>query len=137
MTQYASIGEAARQTGLPAKTIRYYEEIGLIRPARAGNGYRQFGPAQLHELAFAARARSLGFSIEECRALLALYRDKTRASAEVKAIARANLEQIDAKIAALTAMRDALSHLVETCAGDDRPDCPILADLARGEPAAD
>ena len=133
MTASANISEAARQTGLPAKTIRYYEEIGLIRPARAENGYRVFGPAQMHELAFTARARALGFSIEECRALLALYRDKTRASAEVKAIARSHLQQIDAKIADLTAMRRTLAHLVETCAGDDRPDCPILADLARGD----
>ncbi|KPQ14847.1 MAG: Cu(I)-responsive transcriptional regulator [Rhodobacteraceae bacterium HLUCCA09] len=135
MTEHVSISEAARATGLPAKTIRYYEEIGLIRPARAENRYRVFGPSQLHELAFTARARALGFSIEECRALLALYRDKGRASAEVKEIARAHLAQIDAKIADLTAMRQTLAHLVETCAGDDRPDCPILADLARGEPS--
>jgi Cu(I)-responsive transcriptional regulator len=135
MTEYASISEAARETGLPAKTIRYYEEIGLVRPVRAENGYRLFGPKQRHELAFTARARSLGFSIEECRALLALYRDKGRASAEVKGIARAHLEQIDEKIAALTAMRDTLAHLVESCAGDERPDCPILADLARADPA--
>ncbi|MEM6739538.1 MAG: Cu(I)-responsive transcriptional regulator [Pseudomonadota bacterium] len=130
MIELASIGEAAERTGLPAKTIRYYEEIGLIRPQRSANGYRAFNAASLHELTFVARARALGFSIEECRALLALYRDKARASAEVKAIAREHLAQIDAKIADLTAMRDTLAHLVETCAGDDRPDCPILAGLA-------
>lgn len=137
MTEHVNISEAARAVGLPAKTIRYYEEIGLIRPARSENGYRVFGPSQLHELAFTARARTLGFSIEECRALLALYRDKSRASGEVKAIARAHLEQIDAKIADLSAMRETLAHLVDTCAGDDRPDCPILADLATGVPAPD
>jgi len=126
----ASIGEAASQTGLPAKTIRYYEEIGLVLPQRTANGYRVFGPTELHELTFVARARALGFSIEECRALLALYHDKSRASAEVKTIARAHLREIEAKIADLEAMRDTLSHLVETCAGDDRPDCPILAGLA-------
>jgi len=132
MTELASIGEAARRTGLPAKTIRYYEEIGLVRPRRSANGYRAFGPTELHELAFTQRARALGFSIEECRALLALYRDKSRASGEVKAIARDHLAQIDAKIADLTAMRETLAHLIESCAGDDRPDCPILADLAQG-----
>jgi Cu(I)-responsive transcriptional regulator len=130
MSALVSIGEAARQTGLPAKTLRYYEEIGLVRPRRDANGYRAFGETELHELAFVGRARGLGFSIEECRALLALYRDKGRASGEVKAIARTHLAEIERKIAELTAMRDTLAHLVAHCAGDDRPDCPILADLA-------
>ena len=124
-----NIGEAAGETSLPPKTIRYYEEIGLVLPARDTNGYRAFSEADLHKLRFLGRARALGFSIEDCRTLLALYEDDSRASAEVKAIATKHLDEIAAKIADLKAMEATLSHLVETCAGDDRPDCPILADL--------
>ena len=127
-----NIAEVARRSGLPPKTIRYYEEIGLIRPGRRDNGYRDFAETDLHKLAFLGRARSLGFSIEECRTLLALYEDRARASADVKAIAQDHLDAIDAKIAELQAMRATLSTLVAHCAGDDRPDCPILADLAGG-----
>lgn len=126
-----SIGDASRAAGLPPKTVRYYEEIGLIRPARDANGYRVFSEDDLHRLAFVGRARGLGFSVEDCRALLTLYEDKSRASAEVKGIAEAHLARIDAKMAELAAMRETLATLVATCAGDDRPDCPILADLAR------
>lgn len=125
-----NIGDVARRSGLPSKTIRYYEDIGLIRPHRGANGYRRFGEHDLHKLAFLGRARSLGFSIEDCRNLLELYEDKTRASADVKRIARRHLERIDAKIAELDSMRATLAHLVESCAGDNRPACPILADLA-------
>ncbi len=121
-----NISEAAIASGLPAKTIRYYEEIELIRPARDPNGYRAFSDTDIHNLTFLARARALGFSIEDCRALLALYRDKSRASADVKRIAQAHLDQIEEKIADLTAMRDTLSHLVHACHGNQRPDCPIL-----------
>lgn len=124
-----NIGDVARRSGLPAKTIRYYEDIGFVTPRRGANGYRDFDERDLHKLAFVGRARSLGFTIEDCRALLALYEDKARASADVKAIAQQNLHQIDAKIADLKAMRDTLSHLVDACAGDHRPDCPILSDL--------
>lgn len=131
-----SIGEAARAAHLPAKTIRYYEEIGLITPRRDANGYRVFRTADLHRLTFLGRARSLGFSIDDCRSLLTLYADQSRASAEVKAIARAHLERIDAKMAELSAMRATLDTLVQSCAGDDRPDCPILQDLAGGQPDA-
>ena len=127
-----NIGDAAQQSGLPAKTIRYYEEIGLIAPHRSGNGYRDFSVTDLHNLVFLARARSLGFTIEECRALLALYTDKSRASADVKRIARTHLAQIDDKIAELQSMRSTLSDLVDACAGDHRPECPILAGLAEG-----
>lgn len=127
-----NIGEAAERAGLPAKTIRYYEEIGLVCPARDANGYRVFRARDLHKLAFVARARALGFSIEECRALLALYEDESRASADVRRIAREHLARIDAKVAALQGMRDTLSGLIDACAGDSRPDCPILADLAEG-----
>jgi MerR family transcriptional regulator, copper efflux regulator len=128
-----NISEAARHAGLPAKTIRYYEEIGLIRPGRDRNGYRAFQSRDLHTLVFVGRARSLGFSIEECRTLLRLYEDRTRASADVKAVARGHLDRIDAKIAELEAMRATLSDLVAACAGDDRPDCPILRGLAMAE----
>ncbi len=125
-----NISQTATATGLPAKTIRYYEEIGLIAPARAQNGYRRFSPSDVHKLGFLARARELGFSIEECRALLALYEDQSRASADVKGIAEKHLQDIDAKMVKLAAMRATLADLVSRCSGDHRPDCPILADLA-------
>ena len=127
-----NIGEVAERAGLPAKTIRYYEDIGLVRPARDGNGYRAFTEQDVHKLIFLARARALGFSIEECRALLALWEDRARASADVRAIAKDHLARIEEKIADLEAMRDTLSDLVRSCAGDDRPDCPILTSLAQG-----
>lgn len=125
-----NIKEAAARTGLPAKTLRYYEEIGLIRPQRGANGYRRYGPGDVAKLAFLARARSLGFTIEDCRALLALYEDKARASAEVKKLAEGHLARIGDKIAELRAMEAVLGHLVAACAGDDRPDCPILTGIA-------
>ncbi|WP_112309395.1 Cu(I)-responsive transcriptional regulator [Pseudogemmobacter bohemicus] len=128
-----NIKEVATRAGLPAKTIRYYEEIGLIRPLRAANGYRAFRESDLHKLAFLGRARSLGFTIEECRALMALYEDQSRASADVKALAQSHLEQIAAKIEELKAMQATLSELVSACAGDHRPDCPILTGLASGK----
>lgn len=125
-----NIKDAATRTGLPAKTIRYYEDIGLIAPARRPNGYRDYSEADMHTLAFLGRARSLGFTIEECRTLLALYDDSHRTSAEVRDLARGHLRRIETKIAELETMRDTLSGLVEACHGDQRPDCPILADLA-------
>ncbi|MBO9401975.1 Cu(I)-responsive transcriptional regulator [Shimia sp. R9_3] len=127
-----NIGEVSKRSGLPAKTIRYYEDIGFVTPGRGENGYRSFSETDLHKLAFLGRARGLGFSIEDCRTLLALYEDQGRASADVKRVAERNLTEIDAKIADLQAMRATLSHLVERCAGDARPDCPILEDLGRG-----
>lgn len=125
-----NVGQAAEQAGLPVKTIHYYEEIGLVVPDRRANGYRDYGETDVRKLQFLQRARSLGFSIEDCRALLALYEDRDRASADVKAIARAHLERIGQKIAELESLRGALGHLVESCEGDARPDCPILDDLA-------
>ena len=121
----------AKASNLPAKTIRYYEEIGLIRPDRSANGYRTFSETELHKLKFLARSRALGFSTEDCRALLALYENDQRASSEVKTIARRHLDEIAGKIADLRALEATLSHLVETCAGDDKPTCPILEDLGR------
>ncbi|MGI1663784.1 Cu(I)-responsive transcriptional regulator [Palleronia sp. KMU-117] len=127
-----NIGEVAERAGLPAKTIRYYEDIGLVTPRRDPNGYRSFGERDVHKLTFLSRARALGFSIEDCRALLALYEDEGRSSAEVKAIARDHLRRIETKIADLQAMSATLSDLVARCAGDDRPDCPILKSLGGG-----
>lgn len=131
-----NIGDAAVRTGLPPKTIRYYEDIGLVRPPRGMNGYRDFGDADLHKLAFVARARSLGFTIEDCRALLALYEDRRRTSAGVKRVAEEHLARIDRKLAELESMRQVLGRLVERCHGDERPECPIIDDLAGGPPAA-
>ena len=131
-----NIGDVATLSRLPAKTIRYYEDIGLVKPLRSANGYRTFRESDAHRLAFLGRARALGFGIEDCRSLLALYGDEDRASAEVKEIAELHLDRIDEKITELTEMRATLAHLVDACAGDHRPDCPILADLAmecRGE----
>jgi Cu(I)-responsive transcriptional regulator len=126
-----NIGEVSTKSGLPTKTIRYYEDIGLITPLRDPNGYRSFRDSDMHKLAFLARSRALGFSIEDCRTLLALWDDQDRASADVRAVAKEHLAQIESKIADLQAIRDTLSHLVQTCAGDERPDCPILAKLEK------
>jgi Cu(I)-responsive transcriptional regulator len=125
-----NIGDVSKRSGLPAKTIRYYEDIGLVCPQRSENGYRAFRETDLHKLTFLGRARALGFSIEDCRVLLNLYEDTGRESAQVKAIAQEHLAAIDDKIAQLQTMRGTLSHLVEACRGDNRPDCPILSDLS-------
>lgn len=124
-----NIKDAGKRVGLPAKTIRYYEEIGLVKPDRAANGYRDFGAAHIHKLTFLAQARGLGFSIEDCRGLLALWEDQDRASADVRSIAKDHLAEIEAKIAGLQAMRATLAELVQSCAGDNRPDCPIIERL--------
>ena len=127
-----NIGEAARRTGLTAKTIRYYEDIGLLpRPARAGNGYRDYGMGALNRLSFLNRARRLGFNVEECRELLDLYGDRNRHSADVKKIALVRIAEIDRRIEEMKGLRRALQHLADQCHGDDRPDCPILDDLVR------
>ncbi|WP_306118370.1 MULTISPECIES: Cu(I)-responsive transcriptional regulator [unclassified Roseitalea] len=125
-----NIKKAAQATDLPPKTIRYYEEIGLVAPARSANGYRDYCEADLHRLRFIQRARSLGFSIQQCRSLLSLYDDEHRASADVKALALEKVGEIDRKIEELRSLRATLSTLVAHCHGDDRPDCPIIEDLA-------
>ncbi len=125
-----NIGDVAKRSGLPAKTIRYYEDIGLISPLRDANSYRSFRDSDLHKLTFLGHARALGFSIEDCRALLALYEDQNRASQDVKRIAGEHLERINQKISDLIEMRNTLSELVDRCHGDDRPDCPILKSMA-------
>jgi Cu(I)-responsive transcriptional regulator len=132
-----NIGDAARQSGLPAKTIRYYESIGLIgAPQRTQSGYRAFDEADLHRLRFIARARALGFSVDEVRRLLALYGDHARASADVKAMVLEHVDEIDRKIADLNTMRRTLVMLAEQCHGDARPHCPILDDLSHNPRAA-
>ena len=127
-----NIGQAARRTGLSVKTIRYYEEISLVSADRAENGYRDYGDDDVHRLAFIQRARSLGFSIDECRLLLSLYDDKARASSDVKSLALAKIDEVDRKIAELRALRSTLKTLADTCHGNARPDCPILDEMAGG-----
>ncbi len=125
------IGKCARATGVPAKTIRYYESIGLLPPPkRAENGYRLYGGTEIETLRFVHRARDLGFSLEEVSKLLALWRDKNRASADVKALALEHARALDDRIAKLKAVRETILALAERCHGDHRPDCPILADMA-------
>jgi Cu(I)-responsive transcriptional regulator len=127
-----NIGEVAERTGVPPKTIRYYEEIELIpSPARGANGYRSYTEEAVHTLRFVASARNLGFTVEQCRALLALYRDKGRASADVKRVAKDHIAAIDRKIEELGAMRKVLAILAQRCHGDDRPDCPIIDELSQ------
>jgi MerR family transcriptional regulator, copper efflux regulator len=126
-----NIGEAAAASGVSAKMIRYYEDIGLIPKARReANGYRLYGDADVHTLRFIRRARELGFSLEQTQRLVALWQDRSRSSAEVKRIAREHIEELDHKIEKLQAMRRSLHHLAECCKGDHRPNCPILDDLA-------
>lgn len=125
-----NIGDVSDASGLSTKTIRYYEDIGLVKPARGANGYRDFSEIDAHKLAFLGRARSLGFSIEDCRTLLSLYDDRDRASSDVKRIAQEHLARVAEKIRELEALRGTLRDLVVRCHGDDRPDCPILDDLA-------
>ena len=128
-----NIGQAARHTGLSAKMIRYYEAIGLLPAAgRSDSGYRRYGEHDLHRLGFIKRARDLGFSLEEIGKLLGLWQDRQRASADVKALANEHIADLNRRIDELVSLRDTLSELVAHCQGDDRPDCPILKDLAAG-----
>lgn len=125
-----NISQAAERAELPPKTIRYYEEIGLVSPSRRANGYRDYSEREIHTLRFIARARGLGFPVEECRALVALYDDTDRKSADVKEIALRRVAEIDRKMEELRSMRATLAHLADECHGDDRPDCPILNEFA-------
>jgi MerR family transcriptional regulator, copper efflux regulator len=130
-----NIGEAANATGVSAKMIRYYESIGLIRaPLRTGSNYRVYGEDEVHVLRFVKRARTLGFSVEETATLLGLWQDKTRASAEVKEVATGHIAALETKIAELQGMVKTLKHLAHCCGGNNRPDCPILDDLAGERP---
>ena len=128
-----NIGEAASESGVPAKTIRYYESIGLIPPAvRAENGYRNYSPFDIETLKFIQHARRLGFSVKDVGGLLELWRDKSRTSADVKALALKHISDVEKRIAELQSIRNTLIDLTDRCHGDDRPDCPILEDLAAG-----
>jgi Cu(I)-responsive transcriptional regulator len=125
-----TIGEAASLSGVPPKTIRYYEEIGLIAaPERLENRYRAYDESDVRTLRFIQRARSLGFPLKEVGELLALYRDRSRTSREVKRLALARIADLDRKIAELTAIRNAIGDLAGHCHGDNRPECPILDEL--------
>jgi len=126
-----NIGQASSASGVSAKMIRYYESIGLIRPPlRTDSNYRVYSPEDVHVLRFVKRARTLGFSVNETATLLGLWQDKSRASAEVKQIATGHIEALQSKIVELQSMVKTLSHLAHCCGGDERPDCPILDDLA-------
>ncbi len=128
-----NIGTVARRTGVPARTIRYYESIGLMPPAsRSENGYRAYTSRDMEALRFIQRARNLGFSIRDVADLLALWRDTSRASADVKSVATRHIEEVERRIAELESIRRTLLDLTHRCHGDDRPDCPILDDLAAG-----
>jgi len=130
-----NIGEVARHTGVGAKAIRFYESIGLLpNPERSANGYRRYGPADVDRLRFVARARSLGFSVANVSALLALWNDRGRESATVKRMALRHVAEIEQRIAELQSIRATLLQLVARCHGDKRPDCPILDDLAHALP---
>ncbi|MFM7445852.1 MAG: Cu(I)-responsive transcriptional regulator [Tabrizicola sp.] len=131
-----NIGEASAASGVSAKMIRYYEETGLIPAAgRTGSGYRTYGPKEVQILRFVRRARDLGFPMEKVADLLALWRDRDRASADVKRLAQDQIDTLDQRIREMEAMKATLTHLVHCCAGDDRPDCPILEDLGGHSPA--
>ena len=126
-----NIGEASKASGVSAKMIRYYESVGLISPAdRTRSNYRSFSERDINELRFIKRARNLGFSVEEIMRLLSLWRDRRRPSREVKKIAEQHVADLDARIVEMQSMADTLRHLARRCAGGDRPDCPILADLS-------
>ena len=126
-----NIGTASKAAGLPTKTVRYYADIGLVAAqSRTESGYRNYDEAAVRKLAFVRRAREFGFSIADCRELLELYQDGNRSSADVKRIALGRLEEIEQKQRELQCLADELAHLVECCAGDNRPDCPIIDRLA-------
>ncbi|WP_428406752.1 Cu(I)-responsive transcriptional regulator [Hyphococcus sp.] len=129
-----NIGEASEKSGLPAKTIRYYEEANVApAPMRSASGYRDYSENDVHLLRFIHTARRLGFSLEECRELVSLYTDPRRASADVKAIAERKIADIDRKLKNLKSMKRTLTTLINKCHGDDRPDCPILKGLTMEE----
>ena len=126
-----NIGEASKRSGLPIKTIRYYEDIGLLIADRRANGYRDYSVNHIRQLAFIKRARDFGFPIEECRQLLALFNNDERASADVKALAKRRLNDLEQKAVEIQELSTALARLVESCHGDSNPDCPIIDDLAQ------
>ena len=127
MSTPMNIGTLARRSGVPTKTIRYYESVGLIEsPARSDNGYRVYDEEAVRTLSFVRKSRELGFPLDEVRSLLSLWHDKQRSSGEVRALAQARIQDIDARILELQRLRGELGHLVQACHGDNRPECPIL-----------
>ncbi len=134
MSDALNIGAAAKASGVSAKMIRHYESIGLLPEAQRSNGnYRLYGAQEVHNLRFIHRARSLGFPLETIRELLALWRNRQRSSGQVKKLALTHVESLEAKIKEMQEMAGALRHLANNCQGDDRPDCPILENLATGK----
>ena len=132
-----NIGDAAAASGVSAKMIRYYEEVGLIAsPERTGAGYRVYSPDDIHMLRFVRRARDLGFSVEQMTSLLALWSDRSRASGDDKRIALAHVSELERKMRELRAMSNALRHLAKTCHGDTQASCPIIEELSSGHEAA-
>jgi Cu(I)-responsive transcriptional regulator len=132
-----NIGEAARLSGVSAKMVRHYESLGLLpRVSRTDSGYRQYSEAEVHSLRFIRRARELGFSMEEIAQLLGLWQNRRRASANVRRVAEKHAQDLQQRIEALQSMQRTLQHLIHCCHGDERPDCPILDDLAAAAPAA-
>ena len=132
-----NIGEASKASGVSTKMIRYYESIGLIKaPLRTESGYRVYSDAEVHSLRFISQARDLGFSVDQMSSLLALWRDRSRASADVKEIALEHIRVLDEKAKALKAMSDTLRHLANNCHGDGRPDCPIIEGFASAATSA-
>ena len=128
------IGVAARRAGISARMVRHYESLGLVKGvARTDSGYRQYTEADVHALHFIRRSRDLGFSMEEIAELLGLWHDRSRASSQVKSIAQAHIADLATRIADMQAMQRSLQTLVSCCQGNDRPDCPILDDLASGQ----
>jgi Cu(I)-responsive transcriptional regulator len=128
-----NIGEVAKRSGLPTKTVRYYADVELVKPnGRTDAGYRTYDDKALRKLTFVRRSRAMGFSIEECRKLLGLFEDQSRASSEVREIAKRHLVDVEEKLNELKKLQEELSLLVNSCKGDNRPDCPILDALERG-----
>nr|WP_246157243.1 Cu(I)-responsive transcriptional regulator [Sneathiella litorea] len=126
-----TIGDTAKATDLPTKTVRYYADIGLVMPSgRSDSGYRLYSGREINKLIFIRRARSFGFSVQECRELLSLYEDQERSSRDVKAIALRRIAEIEKKLLELQSLHKELSYLAETCNGDNRPDCPIISGMS-------
>ena len=135
MMEAMNIGQAAKASGVSAKMIRHYEEIGLVpAAARTEAGYRQYADADVHTLRFIRHARDLGFSLPEIGELVGLWQNRKRPSRRVKALAEAHIQELEQKAQELLAMKATLQHLVQCCHGDDRPECPILDSLAAGTP---
>lgn len=135
MNEPMNIGEAARQSGVSAKMVRHYESLGLLPQVhRSDSGYRQYTQAEVHTLRFIKRARDLGFSMAEIAELVSLWQNRRRASANVRRIAQKHADDLAQRIAAMQSMQQSLAHLVHCCQGNDRPECPILDDLAGENP---